>query len=320
MVLSRERSERFFFSLDIRRDPLHNRPSMRTIAFMNQKGGVGKTTTAVNIGSAMARRGKRVCMIDLDPQAHLTINFGIEHAENQPTIYDVLVTETGLADAAIAQSDKLAVLPANIDLAGAEIELVSIPGRDMILREKLEALSSTYDYVLIDCPPSLGLLTINALVAADTVLIPMLPHFLALQGMARLLDTIKLIQRRLNPRLTVLGTVLTMFDPQAKLSHEVVAELDRFFGEAAGQNLPWSAAKVFETRIRRNIKLAESPSFGKPIFDYDPGSNGAADYTRLADEILATLEPAVGPASGPATENPPATAIASNADSVVVPQ
>ena len=280
---------------------------MRTIAFMNQKGGVGKTTTAVNAGAAIARRGRRVCMIDLDPQAHLTLNFGVEPGENDLTIYDALVGETPLAEAAKSLTDRLSVVPANIDLAGAEIELVSIPGRDMILREKLEALAADFDYALIDCPPSLGLLTINALVAADSVLIPMQPHFLALQGMARLLDTIKLIHRRLNPKLTVLGVVLTMFDPQAKLSHEVVAELQRFFGDSNAQASPWSAARVFQTRIRRNIKLAESPSFGQPIFDYDAASNGAVDYQKLADELLSVLEPAP-PVVAPPVVAPPAVA------------
>ena len=277
---------------------------MRTIAFMNQKGGVGKTTTAVNVGAAIARRGKRVCMIDLDPQAHLTINYGLELPEDAVTVYDVLVGDSSLADAAKAQADNISVVPANIDLAGAEVELVNVPGRDLVLREQIEALGDKFDYLLIDCPPSLGLLSINALAAADSVIVPMQPHFLALQGMARLLDTIKLIQRRLNPKLGVLGVVLTMFDPQAKLSHEVVSEIERFFGSAVDQNLPWSNARVFATRIRRNIKLAESPSFGQPIFQYDPSSNGATDYGKLADELLAVLEPAPVPAPTPPEPTP----------------
>lgn len=268
---------------------------------MNQKGGVGKTTTTVNVGAALARRGKNVCMIDLDPQAHLTLNFGVEVAADAASMYDVLVGETPIAAAAVSAGEHVTVVPANIDLAGAEIELVSIPGRDLILREQIESLAGRFDYVLIDCPPSLGLLTVNALAAADSVIVPMQPHFLALQGMARLLDTIKLIHRRLNPKLSVLGVVLTMFDPQAKLSHEVVAEIDRFFADAAGKNLPWSAARVFATRVRRNIKLAESPSFGQPIFAYDPASNGAADYQKLADELVHVCEPiAQEPAATPA--------------------
>ena len=282
---------------------------MRTIAFMNQKGGVGKTTTAVNVGEAVARRGKRVCMIDLDPQAHLTINYGLELPEDAVTIYDVLVGESSLADAAKAHAENISVVPANIDLAGAEVELVTVPGRDLVLREQIEALGDKFDYLLIDCPPSLGLLSINALAAADSVIVPMQPHFLALQGMARLLDTIKLIQRRLNPKLNVLGVVLTMFDPQAKLSHEVVSEIERFFGSAVGQNLPWSNAKVFTTRIRRNIKLAESPSFGQPIFQYDPASNGAADYGKLADELLSVLEPAPAPTPSEPSADPVATSV-----------
>ena len=291
---------------------------MRVLAFMNQKGGVGKTTTAVNVGAALARAGKSVCMIDIDPQAHLTINYGIEPAAEQPSLYDVLVNEMPLMQAAHIVSDRVAIVPSDIDLAGAEIELVSIIGRELVLRKRLAAAAQMlekepFDYVILDCPPSLGLLTINALAAADTVIIPMQPHFLALQGMAKLLETVQLVQKRMNPKLKVGGIVLTMFDGQAKLSHEVIFELESFIEQSTGRDVPWAGAKVFETRIRRNIKLAESPSFGQPIFDYDPASNGAADYTKLTAEMLEAFEnpqPATPPVATPAAATVPSAVAA----------
>jgi chromosome partitioning protein len=182
---------------------------------------------------------------------------------------------------------RLDLLPSSVDLAGAEVELVSVLGREMILKKRLDALGQRFDYVLMDCPPSLGLLTINALAAADEVIIPMQPHFLALQGVGKLLETVQLVNKRMNPRLRVSGIVLTMFDGQAKLSNEVVYDLQKFIDDAKGKPLPWSEARIFETRIRRNIKLAESPSFGEPILKYDSTSNGAADYRNLAKEVLA---------------------------------
>ena len=287
---------------------------MPVIAFMNQKGGVGKTTTAVNVGAALARAGRRVCMIDVDPQAHLTINFGLDPAADIAGLYDVLVHDRPLADATHVINDRLSVVPADTDLAGAEIELVTVIGRELVLRNALEQAAIDYDYVLLDCPPSLGLLTLNGLAAADSVVIPMQPHFLALQGMAKLLDTVRVVQQRMNPKLRVGGVVLTMFDTQAKLSHEVIAEVENFIGAAAGGKLPWSSARVFKTRIRRNIKLAESPSFGQPIFDYDPGSNGAADYRALADELIAAYEakPAAPATPSPAGSVSPAPAATSD--------
>ena len=260
---------------------------MRTIALMNQKGGVGKTTTTVNLGAALAESGKRVLLIDLDPQAHLTINYGLEPSSDQPSLYDVLVEERPLREAVHTVSDRIGVVPSSIDLAGAEIEMVSILGREMILKKRFDAanISADYDYILLDCPPSLGLLTINALAVANEVIIPMLPHFLALQGMAKLLETVQLVNKRMNPRLRVSGIVLTMFDPQVKLSTEVVSELAGFIEGAKGKPLPWSDARIFETRIRRNIKLAESPSFGQTILAYGPTSNGASDYRGLAREV-----------------------------------
>jgi chromosome partitioning protein len=260
---------------------------MRVIALMNQKGGVGKTTTSVNLGAALAEQGQRVCLIDLDPQAHLTINYGIDPTAAVVTLYHVLVEERSILEAMVKVGDHVAVVPGSIDLAAAEIELVSVIGRETLLKKRLETAQHDFDFVLLDCPPSLGLLTINALALATEVLIPMQPHFLALQGFAKLLETVHLVSRRMNPSLKVAGVVLTMFDGQARLSSEVVAELQRFIEEAKGTNLPWSLAKLFETKIRRNIKLAESPSFGQPIVQYDPSSNGSADYRALAREVLA---------------------------------
>lgn len=307
---------------------------MRIIALMNQKGGVGKTTTTVNLGAALAEMGKRVCLIDLDPQAHLTINYGVDPNPEAASLYDVLVEEKPLSEATQKVGERLDLVPSSIDLAAAEVELVSVMGREMILKKRLEAVGAKYDFVLFDCPPSLGLLTINALAAADEVIIPMQPHFLAMQGVAKLLETVQLVNKRMNPKLKVAGIVLTMFDAQTKLSMEVVAELQRFIEEAKGQPLPWASARIFASKIRRNIKLAECPSFGQPVTAYDSLSNGAADYRSLAKEVIGGKEPvkAVAPAAAPAavekkpvavpalqpTATPPATAQKSVVDKPVV--
>jgi len=260
---------------------------MRIIALMNQKGGVGKTTTTVNLGAALAELGKKVLLIDLDPQAHLTINYGVEPSPDITSLYDVLVGETSILEAIHQIDERIALIPSSIDLAAAEIELVGVLGRESILKKRLETVRQEFDYILLDCPPSLGLLTVNALAVAGEVIIPMQPHFLALQGVAKLLETVQLIGRRMNPKLRVSGIALTLFDGQAKLSTEVVAELNRFIDEAKGKDLPWSAATIFKSKIRRNIKLAESPSFGQHILKYEPNSNGAADYRALAKEVAA---------------------------------
>ena len=224
---------------------------MRTIALMNQKGGVGKTTTTVNLGAALAELGKKVCLIDLDPQSHLTINYGIEPARETLSLYDVLVDERPITESVQKIDDNICVVPSSIDLAAAEGELVSVLGREMLLKDRLEAAGEAmqFDYMLLDCPPSLGLLTLNALVVASEVVIPMQPHFLALQGVAKLLETVQLVSRRMNPRLRISGIVLTMYDSQTKLSGEVVGELENFITAARGKNLPWSAATIFETKI-----------------------------------------------------------------------
>ena len=255
---------------------------MRIIALMNQKGGVGKTTTTVNLGAALAEAGKKICLIDLDPQAHLTINYGIEPGEQTPSVYELLVDQRPIADVLKAAGERISVIPSSIDLAAAEVEMVSVLGRESILKKRLQEVGNDYDFVLLDCPPSLGLLTINALAAANEVIIPMQAHFLALQGVAKLLETVQLVQRRLNPNLKVSGIVLTMFDSNTKLSNEVVAELERFIDEAKDKQLPWSQTRIFKTRIRRNIKLAESPGFGQTILAYGSDSNGAADYRGVS--------------------------------------
>jgi chromosome partitioning protein len=268
---------------------------MRIIALMNQKGGVGKTTTTVNLGAALAEAGQKVCLIDLDPQAHLTINYGVDPSPELTSLYDVLVDETPFLEAIHKLDDNIAIVPSSIDLAAAEVELVSVLGREMLLKKRIEAAQHDFDFILMDCPPSLGLLTINALAVATEVIIPMQPHFLALQGVGKLLETVQLVSRRMNPRLKVAGIVLTMFDSQTKLSTEVVNDLNGFIESAKGKNLPWSNARIYKSKIRRNIKLAESPSFGQTIITYEPSSNGALDYRMLAKEVME---------HGPAIERP----------------
>lgn len=269
---------------------------MRSIAVMNQKGGVGKTTTAVNVSAALAETGARVCLVDLDPQAHASLHFGIEPTDDFRSIYDVLVDDVPLAKVRRQISENLDVVPSHLDLAAAEFELAGVVGREVILRDKLREDDTAFDYILMDCPPSLGVLTINALTAVDEVFIPLQPHFLALHGLSKLLRTLELVAKRLNNRLHLSGVILCMFDGNTRLASEVASDVDAFFSDQFDRPAPWANAKTFQTKIRRNIRLAEAPSFGKPIFEYDPGSNGAHDYRRLALEILgiedddATLE------------------------------
>ena len=268
----------------------YNTISVQTIAITNQKGGVGKTTTVANLGAALAERGKNICLIDLDPQAHLTMHFGIDPASVEISIYDVLTAEAYLHEAAVAISPKLTIIPAVIDLAGAEVELANEVGREQILRNHLRTEPLPYDLIMIDCPPSLGLLTLNALSAVDEVIIPIQAHFLALQGLGRLLETVSLIQQRINPRLQVSGVIFCMFDSATRLADEVLKDVSDFFQSARYQNKPWSSAHIFQTRIRRNIKLAECPGYGTTIEKYDPSSHGAQDYAALADEFLSVLD------------------------------
>jgi chromosome partitioning protein len=280
---------------------------MRIIAFMNQKGGVGKTTTSVNLAAALAEQGQKVCMVDMDPQAHLTINYGVDPSSEVASLYHVLVEGHGFLATLRQVGKNLALIPGSIDLAAAEVELVSVPGREVLLKNKIEAAKTEFDFMVLDCPPSLGLLTVNALAVAAEVIIPMQPHFLALQGVGKLLETVALVSRRMNPALKVSGIVLTMFDSQTKLSNEVVNDLKGFIEDAAGKNLPWSGTRIFASRIRRNIKLAESPSFGQTILQYDSASNGAADYRSLAREVLEMSKPTVAVSVNPALK-PPAAA------------
>lgn len=261
---------------------------VRTIAVINQKGGVGKTTTVVNLGAAVASRGHDVCLIDMDPQSQLTLHLSVEADDNcgDKSIYDVLTGGATLTEATVKARPHLWVVPSVIDLAAAEMELVGTVGREQILKDRLAAESMPYEYVLIDCPPSLGLLTLNALAAADELLIPLQAHFLALQGLGRLLETVSLVQQRINPNLRVSGVVLCMFEKNTRLANEVVADLAKFFTAARDTDVPWAQARIFQSPIRRNVKLAECPSFGTTIFDYEPTAHGADDYNALADEFL----------------------------------
>ena len=317
---------------------------MRKIAVINQKGGVGKTTTTVNLAAALALAGKRVCVLDLDPQAHASTHLGVELDGTTPSMYDVLVAGKPLADVRRDVGDNLSLVPADINLAAAEVELAGIVGREVILREALASeevnptphppprcgegehargtpgvseninesrssfspprtgegsgvgLSSPADFLLMDCGPSLGVLTLNALAAADEVFIPLQPHFLALHGLRKLLETTALVARRINPKLVVSGVVVCLYDAATKLAQEVVADLTAFLDKSRGASVPWANARVFGTRVRRNIKLAECPSFGKSVFGYAPKSSGAADYAALAMEVMgATAPQVIGP-------------------------
>lgn len=259
---------------------------MRTIAVMNQKGGVGKTTTAVNVSAALAASGAKVALIDLDPQAHASLHFGVTFESEFPSVYDVLVNDESLAAVRRQVADNLWLVPAHLDLAAADFELSSVFGREMILRDKIAADDMEFDYIIVDCPPSLGVLTLNALSAVEEVFIPLQPHFLALHGLSKLLQTVELVSKRLNPKLRVSGVVLCMFESRATLAKEVAGDVRAFF-ENRGPDSAWSDAIVFETCVRRNVRLAEAPSFGQSIFDYDPRSNGAEDYAALTKEIVA---------------------------------
>lgn len=258
---------------------------MRKIAIINQKGGVGKTTTAVNLAAALAATGQRVAVIDLDPQAHATLHLGIEPGREGGSVYEVMTGDARLADVRRQVQEHLWLVGSHIDLAAAEVELAGVVGRELILRDKLDEDREPFDYLFIDCPPSLGILTLNALAAVDEVFIPLQPHFLALHGLSKLLETIELVARRLNPRLRLSGVVLCMFDGSTRLASEVSRDVEQFFEQCRTGRHCWSEAQPFATRIRRNIRLAEAPSFGQSIFDYAPGSNGADDYRQLAAEV-----------------------------------
>ncbi len=258
---------------------------MRSIAVMNQKGGVGKTTSTVNLAAALADAGKRVCVIDLDPQAHASLHLGVSLQDGQPSVYDVLTGEAMFPDVRQQIDKNLWLLPAHLDLAAAEVELSSEVGREVILRDKLAQDDQQFDYLIVDCPPSLGVLTINALTMVREVFLPLQPHFLALHGLSKLLKTIEIVSKRLNKGLRLSGVLFCMYDSGTRLAAEVTSDVTAFFqGEQA---LGIAAhARAFETRIRRNIRLAEAPSFGQSIFQYAPNSPGADDYRQLAAEVL----------------------------------
>ena len=271
---------------------------MRKIAIINQKGGVGKTTTAVNLAAALAATGQRIGVIDLDPQAHATLHLGVEPTSAEASIYGVLTGDARLADARRQVDENLWVVGSHLDLAAAEVELAGVVGRELILRDKLEEDGESCDFLFIDCPPSLGILTINALAAVDEVFIPLQPHFLALHGLSKLLQTIEVVARRLNPRLRLSGVVLCMFDAGTRLAGEVSQDVEQFFGQCREQRTCWATAQPFQTRIRRNVRLAEAPSFGQSIFHYAPNSHGADDYRQLAREVAAQFhEASVGQSS-----------------------
>jgi chromosome partitioning protein len=259
---------------------------MRRIAIINQKGGVGKTTTAVNLAAALAQAGQRVCVLDLDPQAHATTHLGVEPDGTAPSMYDVLINSKPLAEVRRKIADRLWLAGSDINLAAAEVELAGVVGREVILRDLLLQDEGAFDFVFMDCAPSLGVLTLNALAAANEVFIPLQPHFLALHGMGKLLETTALVAKRINPALKVTGIVLSLYESSTRLAQEVVQNLQEYLDKSRGANTPWAKARIFNTRIRRNIKLAECPSFGQSIFAYAQKSHGAEDYADLAREVL----------------------------------
>lgn len=248
----------------------------KIISLVNQKGGVGKTTTAVNLGAYLAFLGKFVLLVDIDPQANATSGLGINHRQLEKGIYETLVGSAALRDIVCNTSHEgYRVAPATLSLAGANVELVNMPRREFKLRDVLEEAKHAYDYILVDCPPSLGLLTVNGLVAADTVLIPVQAEYYALEGLGQLLETVGLVKENLRPDLEVMGAVLTMFDTRNRLSQDVWQELYKYFPN-----------KIFRSVIPRSVRLAEAPSFGKSILHYDASSKGAKAYERLAKEII----------------------------------
>lgn len=248
----------------------------KVIAVANQKGGVGKTTTAVNVSACLADIGKKTLLIDIDPQANATSGLGVDPRQISSSIYHTLIDGVAIPDVIISTELKLLSLaPANFDLTGAEVEMVSLIAREGRLRSALQPVRDDYDYIIIDCPPSLGLLTLNTLTACDSILIPIQCEYYALEGLGQLLETITLVQDNLNPELKIEGVLLTMQDRRVKLSGQVIAEVQRFF-----------AGQVYKTIIPRNVRLSEAPSFGKPIILYDANSSGAQAYKKLTREMV----------------------------------
>ena len=251
----------------------------KIISVANQKGGVGKTTTTVNLSTVLAKRGKKVLLIDADPQGNATSGLGVEKDDILST-YDLLVTDSEIKDIMQDTSIKnLRLCPSNMNLAGAEVELVSMMSREQRLKEKLESIKDEFDYIFIDCPPSLGLITLNSFTASNSVLIPVQCEYFALEGLGQLLNTINLVKKHLNKDIQVEGALLTMYDIRTNLSNQVVKEVKRYFEN-----------KVYKTVIPRNVKLSEAPSYGMPITEYDPRSKGAKSYIKFAKEFLKNIE------------------------------
>jgi chromosome partitioning protein len=247
----------------------------RVIAIINQKGGSGKTTTAVNLGACLARLRKTVLLIDLDPQANSSIHLGLKPHEVEMSIYDIMMDEKSFSDIVLGtEIENLYIAPANINLSGVEIELAGVVGREMVLKDAVEEIRNDYDYILIDCPPSLGLLTVNALTMAKELIIPVQTEFFALEGMGKLFQTVEVVKKRLNRDLKITGIVPTMFDTRTNMSREVTEKIKEYFGD-----------RVYKTIIRKNVRLAEASSHGKPIVLYDPHSTGAQDYEALSKEV-----------------------------------
>ena len=259
----------------------------RVIALLNQKGGVGKTTSTVNLGAAFARYGQRVLLVDLDPQSNLSLHFGVESGPEQRTIRDLLLDPTcRIEDAVQTARPGLDFIPAVTELALVEGELAQQEGMQTVLRSKLEPVYGNYDVVLLDCPPSLGVLSVNALTVADEVFVPMQAHYLPLRGLEKLLQTVHLISQGLNPTIRVTGILLCMHDGSSSHARAVIGEIESQLAQFRGMDVPWSTATVLDPPVRRNIKLAEAPSFGQTIFDYAPKCPGADDYRRIAEQLL----------------------------------
>lgn len=248
----------------------------RTIVIANQKGGVGKTTTAINLSASLAELGQKVLIIDMDPQGNTTSGLGIDKDEQENTVYELLLDESEIEDCIIQSAyENLSVLPANINLAAAEIEIIGVEGKEFVLREAVETIKDQYDFILIDCPPSLNVLTINSMCAADTILVPIQCEYYALEGLSQLIHTIDLVKDRLNPDLEIEGVVFTMYDARTNLSLQVVENVKNNLNQ-----------NIYKTIIPRNIRLAEAPSHGMPINEYDPKSAGAESYRLLAEEVI----------------------------------